>query len=480
MSSAAAPIAGVNEDELGQVLAAQRAAFAREPYPDSRIRKDRLHRLAGLLQGHRARIIDALKQDFGCRCDEETRLVEIGGSVGNLHYAAARLRRWMAPRRRSTSIWFLPGRNRILPQPLGVVGVMAPWNYPINLAVSPAAAAIAAGNRVMIKMSEHTPASAAVLSELVASAFDRDELAIFSGDAAQAAKFSELPLDHLLFTGSTAVGRKVFQAAARNLTPVTLELGGKSPVVISDSATLDEAALRIVWGKCFNAGQTCVAPDYLLLPRGSTQELEIRMSRHFKAMFPEGASAPEYTSVLGQGNRERLRALLDEARAAGVRVVPLDDRPQAQWPEDKLPPHLVINPPASLRLMREEIFGPILPVIEVDGLDQAIDHINAAERPLALYYFGRSEHEVDQLLQRTHAGGVTVNDVMLQYLQVSMPFGGVGGSGFGAYHGQEGFDTFSHLKSVFTQRGIGRFTGLKLLYPPYSPIARRLIGLMGG
>ena len=470
------------DDTFGfeQVLQAQRRAFEDNRYPSYAQRRDRLSQLKTLLHTHREEIIEALHQDFGHRSRDETLIAEVASTVAHIEYVARHLASWMRPRRRATSMWFLPGTNRIQAQPLGVVGVMVPWNYPLNLALVPLIVAFAAGNRVMIKMSEYTPASTALLQRMLAKAFDTSEVAVFGGDAPASAAFAALPFDHLMFTGSTSVGRKVMQAAVANLTPVTLELGGKSPVVVGAGADIAETAERILWGKVFNAGQTCVAPDYLLVPRGTAREFVLQFARKYAEFLPQGAAGADYTAVIDQRNCDRLLALIEQAGQSAEDVVPLEPISDELLACRKLPTTLVLNPDLDSRLMREEIFGPILPLIEVDSVADAIAYINANDRPLALYFFGNSEREQDQVLKTTHAGGVTINDVMLQFLQTSQPFGGVGASGMGRYHGVEGFNTFSHLKPVFTQRGVGRFTGLKMLYPPYGPLSRRLVHLMGG
>ncbi len=470
------------DDEFGynKVLRAQRAAFEACRYPGFKARQDKLHALKAQIHANRERIIAALTADFGHRSRHETLIAEVASTVGHIEYATGNLAAWMRPKSRRTSIWFQPGQNLIQAQPLGVVGIMAPWNYPINLALAPLVAALAAGTRAMIKMSEYTPASTEALREILAQEFAEDEVAVFGGDAPAAGAFAALPFDHLLFTGSTQVGRKVMQAAANNLTPVTLELGGKSPVIVSADYDIAEAAERVLWGKVFNAGQTCVAPDYLLIPRGTAEEFILQFARKYSQLLPEGAGSDDFTAVIDQRNYDRLRGLLDAAAAGGAMVVSLEDDSEELRARRKLPVTLVINPDAESRIMREEIFGPLLAVVEVSDEQEAIDIINRSERPLALYYFGHSERARDKVLKQTHAGGVTVNDVMLQYLQVSQPFGGVGSSGMGSYHGEEGFRTFSHYKPVFRQRGFGGFTGLKLLYPPYGNLAQRLIRMMGG
>ncbi len=483
MSDSSAVLKVVNsKDEFGfaDVLSRQRAAFEACRYPGYKSRQDKLHKLKALIHANRERIITALAEDFGHRSRHETLIAEVASSVGHIEYAIKHLAEWMRPKSRRTSIWFLPGQNTIQAQPRGVVGIMSPWNYPINLALAPLVAALAAGNRAMIKMSEYTPAATVALREILAQGFDEDEVAVFNGDAKASAAFSGLPFDHLLFTGSTQVGRKVMLEAAKNLTPVTLELGGKSPVIVSKDYEIAEAAERVLWGKVFNAGQTCVAPDYMLIPKGTAEEFVLQFARKYSQLLPEGAGSDDFTSIIDQRNYDRLKGLLDAAQAGGAMVVGLEDDSDVLRDKRKLPVTLVINPSPDSRIMREEIFGPVLVVIEVEDEKQAIEIVNRGERPLALYYFGNSERSRDIVLKQTHAGGVTVNDVMLQYLQVSQPFGGVGDSGMGSYHGEEGFRTFSHYKPVFRQRGFGGFTGLKLLYPPYGELAQRLIRLMGG
>ncbi|MGB1557220.1 MAG: aldehyde dehydrogenase family protein, partial [Oceanococcaceae bacterium] len=409
MSASPAPLKVVEStDEFGfrTVLNRQRLAFETERYPSYQLRHSRLQQLKQMLHGHREQIVEALMRDFGHRSREETLIAEIASTVAHIEYVSKNLANWMRPKARSTSIWFLPGSNRIQAQPLGVVGVMVPWNYPINLALVPLIAAMAAGNRVMIKMSEYTPASTKLLRNMLRQVFPEDLVAVFGGDAPASAAFSALPFDHLMFTGSTAVGRKVMQAAAPNLTPVTLELGGKSPVIIGADADLEEAAERILWGKVFNAGQTCVAPDYLLVPRGSAREIALQMGRAYARFLPEGASGADYSAIIDQRNYDRLSQTLELARSSCEEVLPLEPLTPALSQARKLPTTLLINPAADSRVMREEIFGPLLPIIEVDDVGEAVDRVNSGDRPLALYYFGHSEREQDFVLRNTHAGGV--------------------------------------------------------------------------
>lgn len=470
----------MDRNQVSQVFDAQRAAFEAHRNPSWDERVVSLRKLRALISENRESIIEAVNADFGNRATEESRLAEIGATIESIDYAIKRLRSWMKPRSRSASQWFKPAKNYLVPQPLGVIGVMAPWNYPVNLALAPLAAAMAAGNRAMVKMSEATPNTATLIKKLVAKTFDPSQVAIIDGDSQVAAEFSELPFSHLLFTGSTAVGRKVMAAAARNLTPVTLELGGKSPVIIDDDYSIDEAARRILWGKTTNAGQTCVAPDYVLVPKGRSDQFASAIVRHYATHFPGGASDKSYTAVVDQRQYSRLTSILEQAKKMGARVIPAEPFKAEFTALRKFPLTIVLNASPDSRLMTEEIFGPILPVLEHDGVEQAVRAINSGENPLALYYFGNSGETRDMVLSQTLSGSAAVNDVVLQFLQADLPFGGVGASGFGRYHGREGFETFSHLKPVFQQRGLGSFTGLKLLYPPYGPVAKRLITMMGG
>ena len=465
---------------MTQVFEAQQEAFSLEPFPTLDVRLDRLVRLRKMVEQGSEIIVAAVSQDFGHRSPDESRIAEIAGTITAIDYAIARVRRWMRPSRRQATIWFLPASNQVIAQPLSVVGIMAPWNYPVNLALVPLVSALAAGNRVMIKMSELSPATGQALANLAKQFFDVNELAVLGGEAKESAHFSSLPFGHLLFTGSSRVGRMVMSAAAQNLTPVTLELGGKCPAIVDGDYELDEAAKRILWGKTFNAAQTCVAPDCVMVPKGQTAAFVEAMTRHYHANFPQGALSDQYTSIVDERGHSRLTGLVDAAKRAGAEVRVCEPTTPEHNRRRKFPLTFVLNPNRDSALMQEEIFGPVLPVLEHDGLDDALRLVKQGEHPLALYYFGHSSNQRESVLKKSLSGGVAFNDVMLQFLQVDMAFGGVGASGFGRYHGKEGFETFSHLKSVFTQRGMGRFTGLKLLYPPYGRLGRLVTSLMGG
>ncbi|WP_255378650.1 coniferyl aldehyde dehydrogenase [Pelomonas sp. KK5] len=446
------------------LLAAQRAAHATDPTPTHAVRIDRLDRLARLLEENAQAFVQAITQDFGHRSAHETLLAEVGILGTSIVGTKRHLKGWMKTRRVATSLAYMPGRNRLIRQPLGVVGVVAPWNYPLQLSLGPAIGAIAAGNRVLIKPSELTPAFSALLEKLVGQYFKPEEMAVVCGDAQVGAAFCALPFDHLVFTGSTAVGRKVAAAAAPNLTPLTLELGGKSPCIIDSSADLKVAAPRIAFGKLLNAGQTCIAPDYLLVPPGQGRAVAEALKAEVARMYPTIEGNPDYTSIISPRHRARLQQLLDDAQSQGATIVPLSDDLTPQGSR-KFTPVAVLNPTPSMQIMQEEIFGPLLPIVEVADTAAAIAKVNAGDRPLALYWFGSDGAAREQVLRETIAGGVTINDCLWHIGQEAQPFGGVGASGMGAYHGEHGFRSFSKEKPVFIQ---ARLNGIPLLHPPYG------------
>jgi acyl-CoA reductase-like NAD-dependent aldehyde dehydrogenase len=460
---------------LADLFAAQRAAFAREPYPDAAARDRRLAALEALLCVHADAIARAVSSDFGHRSVHETRLLELFPSLEAVRHARRHLRRWMRPQRRATSRWFLPGRSSVLAQPLGVVGIIVPWNYPIYLAIGPLVAALAAGNRALVKMSELAPATAALLDELVRAAFAPDEVAIVTGDAEVGRAFAALPFDHLLFTGSTGVGRAVMRAAAENLTPVTLELGGKSPALVAPDYPIGHAAERILIGKLMNAGQTCIAPDYALVPAARMREFVAAARRAVAAAYPDPLRSPDYTAIVDARHFERLAGYVEEARAQGAEVVTVPDGAAPDPATRRFPPTLLLGAPESCRVMREEIFGPILPLVPYADLDAALAYVNARPRPLALYCFDRDAARVRRVLTETVAGGVTINDTILHIAQDDLPFGGVGASGMGQYHGRDGFHAFSKQKGVFRQ---SRWNAMALFKPPYGKTFERLVAFL--
>ncbi len=454
------------------ILDAQRAAFLRAGAPTLEERRADLAKLAAAIRQNAARLAAAISADFGNRSPYETEIAEVFPTLASIRHAVRHLPDWMQPKRVPVGLELLPAAARILHQPVGVVGIISPWNYAFQLAVMPLVAAIAAGNRVMLKPSELTPRTADFLAELLAGLFPSDKVATVLGGPDIGQAFARLPFDHLLYTGSTAVGRLVMQAAAENLTPVTLELGGKSPCILGEDAALPNAVEAIVYGKLLNAGQTCIAPDYVLLPQQKLDAFIGLTTKAVEKFYPSLAGNPDYTSIVNEKHYRRIAHYVDEARAAGTRVIEINPGRESLPPQArKLAPTLVIEPADELALMREEIFGPVLPVKTYRGLDEAIAYVNAHPRPLALYYFGNDEATRDDVLRRTVSGGATVNATLLHFAAENLPFGGVGASGIGAYHGEFGFQTFSHRKGVLLQ---SRLSGTRLLYPPFG----RLTDLM--
>ncbi len=462
------------------IFAAQREAFARERYPSLAVRRDRLRRLRSIVIAHEARLVAAVAQDFGGRSAHETRLAELFIVASECSHAQRLLPRWMRAERVATPLHLLPARARIERQPVGVVGIVSPWNYPVQLALAPMVGALAAGNRVMLKPSELTPATSALLAELIAAAFAQDEVAVVQGGSDVGRGFVQLPFDHLFFTGSTAVGRAVALAAAENLTPVTLELGGKSPALVAPDADLALAAPRIMSGKLLNAGQTCIAPDYALVPQARVDEFVAAVTAAARTLYPTFAGNDDYTAIVDARHAARLANLVEDARAKGARIVTIDPagepaNPAARAAARRMPPVLIVGVNDSMQVMHEEIFGPILPVETYDALDDAIARIAARPHPLALYYFGSTGTQLARVLAQTQAGGVTVNDTLWHFAHPGLPFGGVGASGHGAYHGEASFLTFTHRKPVFVQP---RLAAARLLYPPYGPRFEKVLALL--
>lgn len=460
-------------EQLRLQFECQRAAFQREPYPSLAQRRDRIHRLKALLDKHGDAFAEAISSDFSHRSQHETQLAELFMLQAGIKHTLKHLKGWMQPRRMPTALHFLPGLNKLMPQPLGVVGVISPWNYPVQLAFAPALAALAAGNRVMLKPSELTPRTSALLARTVAEYFAPDEFTVMTGDAHVAKLFAELPFAHLFFTGSTAIGRVVAKAAAANLTPVTLELGGKTPVVVHESADLALTAERIAYGKLLNAGQTCVAPDYVLAPRHLVDPLARAIVAAMRRLYPTLARNRDYTAIVTARHLARLQALVVDAKAQGGKL--FTSHKEKLDGTRKMMPTVVTKVRPSMQLMQEEIFGPVLPIVGYDQLDDAIDTIRRGEHPLALYWFGEVGPECERLLQATHAGGVTLNDCLWHLGQEDQPFGGVGASGQGAYHGVWGFNTFSHRKPVFSNPTLA---ATQLLAPPYGTAFAALLKVL--
>lgn len=459
---------------LDALLLLQREAHAREPYPSWETRAAHLKALRAMLLDHSDALADALNADFGQRAKAELMLSELWLAKSEIDSALKHGKRWMKPQRRATGMWLRPATAKVMPQPLGVIGIVAPWNYPILLAVGPLICALAAGNRALVKMSELTPRTAELFQQLIERTFAREQVAVVTGDASVGAAFCALPFDHLIFTGSTAVGREVMRAAAANLTPVTLELGGKSPAIIGPHARFDAAVDSIVAGKTLNAGQTCIAPDYVLLPRGTEQAFVDRARLRVARLYPDFARNRDYTTLVSARHFDRMGKLADEAVAGGAALHPLTEvAPDAA--RRQFPPCAVTNAPESCALMHEEIFGPLLPLVPYDTLDDALRYINARPRPLALYLFDEERRTIERVLQETVSGGVAVNETLLHIACEGLPFGGVGASGIGAYHGYDGFTTFSKMKPVLVQP---RLNARALLLPPYGRRFHAIMRLM--
>jgi len=455
-------------DKLAEQLARQRDAFLRDEAPTLAERRSHLARLKRELINRRNAIEAALAADFGHRSRHETTILEVMTVVQGIDYLSRHLRRWMRPSRRHVAVHFQPARAYVLYQPLGVIGIMAPWNYPLSLVLMPLATALAAGNRAMIKPSEFTPATSALLAAMLADLFPSEQVAVVQGDAATGAAFAALPFDHLVFTGSTSVGRAVMKAAADHLVPVTLELGGKSPVVVARGHGA-RSAEAIAYGKLINAGQTCIAPDYALLHPDDVEPFVGAFDDAVKRLYPDGPAGDDYSAIINERHYQRLAGLLDDARAKGARIVQPGHRPQdAAGRAHTMAPALVLDVSDDMRIMQEEIFGPLLPVRACADVDEAIRIINAQPRPLALYSFGPAGPERDRLLARTTSGNVTINNTLMHYAQDDLPFGGVGPSGIGAYHGVEGFRALSHAKGVLVQ---SRWNLSNLLRPPFGRLA---------
>lgn len=466
-------------DTLAATLDTLRAAWLKQR-PDRAQRMADLERLAAAIKAKRETILEAINADFGRRSSIETLAADVMVTLEEIKHVRRHLKGWMKPRRAPINALFLPARGEIRFMPLGVIGIVAPWNYPFQLAIIPLVDAIAAGNHVMLKPSEFTPRTSALIRDLCADVFPADRVAVIEGDASVGAAFTALPFDHLLFTGSTAVGRKVMAAAAPNLVPVTLELGGKSPALIAPDFDINHAAERIATGKLFNAGQTCVAPDYVLVPEARKDEFVSAYLAAVAKRHPQLSSNADVTCVINPKQSQRLRDWLDDAKQRGVAVrqhAPDDGKaaPGETAPGEIVPPTVLIDPPDDARVMQEEIFGPLLPVKGYRTHDEAIAYILGRDRPLAFYPFDRDRERLERTLDTVVAGSVCVNDTLIQFGQHELPIGGVGASGMGHYHGHQGFLTFSKAMPVMRQ---ARVNGMGLFDPPYSALIKRVLDFL--
>lgn len=469
------------EDQLTTTLERMRAAFLRDGPPSYRQRREHLDKLLAMVSDNKQRICEVICEDFGNRSPQESARLEILPTMMGIKHSRRHLRAWMRPQRRSTFWATWPSRAWVENVPLGVVGVISPWNYPVYLAIGPLTAALAAGNRAMIKPSELTPRTSALLAELIGKTFEADHVTVINGGVDTARAFASLPFDHLLFTGSTSVGRMVMRAASENLVPVTLELGGKSPTVIDRDFPLEQAMGSLMLGKLYNAGQTCVAPDYLFVHESQQDELVDRIRAQVAQMYPQLAENSDYTAIINERHRERLRGYLEDAREKGATLLELnpgDEAPERFNEARKLPPTLLLDVDDSMAVMKDEIFGPLLPIKTYRELDEAIAYINARPRPLAAYIYSHSRQQLAHFRNRVVSGGLAINSTVLQVAQDDLPFGGVGESGIGRYHAREGFETFSHQRAVYRQL---RPNLVHLVAPPYQgALKQRLIEFLIG
>ena len=456
------------QSDLHSLLDMQRKAYAAHPFPPLAQRQQWLKSLRQLLSREREVLIDAISQDFSHRSPDETLFAELMPSLHSLDYTLKHLKRWMRPSSRSVGMTLQPASAKVVYQPLGVVGIIVPWNYPLYLAMGPLIGALAAGNRVMLKLSEFTPATGLLLKDLLGRIFPEDMVAVVLGEADVGVAFSGLAFDHLLFTGSTHVGKLVMRAAAENLTPVTLELGGKSPAIVSADVPLKDAAQRIAWGKSLNAGQTCIAPDYVLVPQDRIEGFVEAYRQAIHSFYPTLIDNPDYSAIINERQLARLERLQVDATLKGARLIPLYDQGQGR----RMPHALILDVNDDMQVMQDEIFGPLLPIVPYTHLEQALAYINARPRPLALYYFGYNKTEQQHVVHNTHSGGVSINETLLHVAIDDLPFGGVGHSGMGHYHGHEGFLTFSKAKGVLIKQ---RLNSSLMIYPPYGRQLGRLI-----
>ncbi|NNP73087.1 aldehyde dehydrogenase [Acinetobacter defluvii] len=455
-----------DRQNLSNILNVQRQAFLNQDFPTLRERKAKLAQLKTAVLKYRGQLQQAIHHDFGNRAFQETDVMELVGVIQSIDYLSRNLKRFMKPERRHVSLFYRSAKAHVEYQPKGIIGIMAPWNYPVSLTLIPLATALAAGNRAMLKPSELTPRTSDVLQKMLHEIFNPDEVTVILGGPEVGAEFSQLAFDHLFFTGSTPVGHKVMEAASKNLVPITLELGGKSPVIVARGHVNARTVQSIAYGKLSNGGQTCVAPDYALIHENDLEQFIEQYDQMVKRFYPEGPTSKDYTSIVNERHFQRLNHLLEDAKNSGAQVLAVGVNPEsAQNRNRTIAPTLVIGANDIDAIMREEIFGPILPIRTYRDLDETIEYINARPRPLALYYFGEKNADCEKVLKCTTSGNVGINNTIIHVAQDDLPFGGVGASGMGAYHGIEGFRSMSHSKGVYDQ---GRFNFPTLLHAPFG------------
>ena len=465
-------------DNLNKILEKQKKAHLRDGPLSVEIRKEWIDRCIALLIKYQNEIVDAISEDFGHRSTESSLLADVAGSIGSLKSAKENIKKWVKPEKRKVTpaiLGLLGAKLRVEYQPLGTVGVISPWNFPVTLTFGPLGSIFAAGNRAMIKPSEFTPKTSELMKTMFEEAFTEEEVAVFTGGPDLGGAFSSLPFDHLLFTGATSIAKHVMRAASENLVPVTLELGGKSPVIISKNTNFDMSVKRVMAGKTMNAGQICLAPDYVFVPKDKKEDFISQSKKTVSEMYPSLKDNPDYTSVINQRHYDRLQGYVEEAKEKGFEVVEINPSNEdfSQQAHHKIPPTLIVDPDDSLSVMKEEIFGPILSVKTYEDIKDTVDYINSNDRPLGLYYFGDDKKEMQSVLENTTSGGVTINDVVFHVGQENAPFGGVGPSGTGSYHGIEGFKNFSHTKTIYTQSSFDGLFGL--FRPPFGAKAKSAI-----
>lgn len=465
-------------DNLNKILEKQKKAHLRDGALSVETRKEWIDRCIALLIKYQNEIVEAISKDFGHRSTESSLLADVAGSIGSLKSAKENIKKWVKPEKRKVTpaiLGLLGAKLRVEYQPLGTVGVISPWNFPVTLTFGPLGSIFAAGNRAMIKPSEFTPETSKLMKVMFEEAFKEEEVAVFTGGPDLGEAFSSLPFDHLLFTGATSIAKHVMRAASENLVPVTLELGGKSPVIISKNTNFDMSVKRVMAGKTMNAGQICLAPDYVFIPKDKKEEFISQSKKTVTEMYPSLKDNPDYTSVINQRHYDRLQGYVDEAKEKGFEVIEINPSNEdfSQQAHHKIPPTLIVDPDDNLSVMKEEIFGPILSVKTYEDIEDTVDYINSNDRPLGLYYFGDDKKEMQNVLENTTSGGVTINDVVFHVGQDNAPFGGVGPSGTGSYHGIEGFKNFSHTKTIYTQSSFDGLFGL--FRPPFGAKAKNAI-----
>jgi coniferyl-aldehyde dehydrogenase len=476
MNAMSNPVAEDAKTRMEAILSRQKAAHLREGAPAPATRIDRLNRCIALLVDHGEELVEALDADFGARSKDASRFTDVSGSIAPLKFARDNFQKWMRTEKRKpeSPLGLLGAKAEIRYQPKGVIGVISPWNFPVQLTFGPLAGVLAAGNRAMIKPSELTPATSEAMERLFDLYFDEEEIAVVTGGPDVGGAFAALAFDHLVFTGGTSIAYHVMKAAAANLTPLTLELGGKSPVIVGKGHDMQKTAARIMNGKTLNAGQICLAPDYVMLPDGQQDAFVAAATGAVAKMFPTIKDNPDYTAIVNQRHYDRIRGLVADAREKGAKVIEINPANEdlSQQEHRRIPPTIVLNVTDDMKVMQDEIFGPVLPVKTYARVEDAVAYVNAHDRPLGLYYFGEDDAEKEMVLNRTTSGGVTVNDVIFHVAQEDLPFGGIGPAGMGSYHGREGFFEFSHKKAVYTQI---KGELLAMMRPPYTAAFRKQI-----